>query len=68
MALSLFLLVGTGLLVRSLQNLRDLDTGFDRDNVLLFSIDVGNGYDAAGRARQRYRPGPACLACATSRR
>jgi predicted permease len=50
-ALSLFLLVGTGLLVRSLQNLRDLDAGFDRDKVLLFSIDPGNRYDTAGRAR-----------------
>ncbi len=50
-ALSLFLLVGTGLLVRSLQNLRDLDTGFDHEKVLLFSIDPGNRYGAAGRTR-----------------
>jgi predicted permease len=50
-ALSLLLLVGTGLLVRSLKNLRGLDAGFDSDNVLVFSIDVGAGYDAAGRTR-----------------
>jgi predicted permease len=50
-ALSLFLMVGTGLLVGSLRNLRSLDPGFERDNVLLFSIDVGGGYDAAGTTR-----------------
>jgi predicted permease len=50
-AVSLFLLVGTGLLVRSLQNLRSLDAGFDSDNVILFLIDVGGGYDTAGRTR-----------------
>jgi len=50
-ALSLLLLVGTGLLVRSLQNLRGLDAGFESDNVLVFSIDVGAGYDATGRTR-----------------
>jgi predicted permease len=38
-ALSLLLLLGATLLVRSLQNLRHLDAGFNRDNVLLVSID-----------------------------
>jgi predicted permease len=38
-ALSLTLLVGAGLLVRSLSKLRSVDLGFQRDNVLLFSVD-----------------------------
>jgi len=38
-ALSLFLLIGTGLFVRSLQNLKNLDAGFDRENVTLFELD-----------------------------
>src|SRR5262249_56218263 len=49
-ALSLFLLIGAGLFVRSLQKLRGLDMGFDRENVVLFSLDLGTGYDAARRA------------------
>jgi predicted permease len=43
-ALSLFLLIGAGLLVRSLQNLKNLDSGFDRENVTLFELDTGSGY------------------------
>jgi len=50
-ALSLFLLLGTGLLVRSLQNLRGQDTGYDSENVLMFAIEAGAGYDAAARTR-----------------
>jgi predicted permease len=41
-ALSIFLLVGAGLFVRSLQNLKNLDAGFDRENVTLFAIDTGS--------------------------
>jgi predicted permease len=48
-ALSLFLLVGAGLFVRSLQNLKSLDAGFDRENVLLFSLDTPSGYPLAQR-------------------
>jgi predicted permease len=48
-ALSLFLLVGAGLFVRSLQNLKNLDTGFDRENVALFELDTGSGYTSAQR-------------------
>jgi predicted permease len=48
-ALSLFLLIGAGLFTRSLQNLKGLDMGFDRENVVLFSLDLGTGYDAARR-------------------
>ena len=39
MALSLFLLIGAGLFLRSLGNLRGLDTGFDRENVLVVMMD-----------------------------
>ncbi len=43
-ALSLLLLIGAGLFVRSLENLRNLDTGFDRQNVLMFSLDMPSSY------------------------
>ena len=48
-ALSLFLLVGAGLLVRSLRNLKNLDAGFDRENVTLFSLNTPSGYTLAQR-------------------
>jgi len=48
-ALSIFLLVGAGLFVRSLQNLKNLDAGFDRENVTLFGLDTGSGYTPAQR-------------------
>jgi predicted permease len=38
-ALSLVLLVGAGLFLRSLINLANVDTGFNQENVLLFAID-----------------------------
>jgi predicted permease len=37
--LSMILLVGAGLFVQTLQNLRHLDAGFDRKNVALFFLD-----------------------------
>jgi predicted permease len=37
--LSMVVLIGAGLLVRTLQNLRDINPGFDTRNVLLFGID-----------------------------
>jgi predicted permease len=39
LAMSLTLLVGAGLFVRSLAKLRAADLGFKRENVLLFSVD-----------------------------
>ena len=44
-ALSLPLLVSAALLLRTLQNLRSLDTGFGKENVLLASVNPSlNGY------------------------
>ena len=44
-AVSLLLLIGAGLLVRSLQNLKALDPGFVRERVLLVNVNPGSlGY------------------------
>jgi predicted permease len=44
-AMSLLLLVGAGLFVRTLQKLENLDVGFNRRNILLFGVDpTQNGY------------------------
>jgi predicted permease len=44
-SLSLLLLVGAGLFVRSLRNLRELGPGFPTDNLVSFNIDPSmNGY------------------------
>src|SRR5262245_59335470 len=40
-ALSLLLLIGAGLFVRSLEKLKSLDAGINQENVLLFSTDPG---------------------------
>ena len=46
-SLSFLLLVGTGLVVKSLQRIRGMDPGFSTKNVLVTSMDlVGAGYDA----------------------
>lgn len=53
--LSLLLLIGAGLFIRSLQNLRDLDPGFKTRNLLSFSVNPTlNGYKDA-RSRLFYR-------------
>jgi predicted permease len=47
-ALTMVVLVGAGLLVRTLQNLRSIDPGFATNNLLNFSIDPTNaGYKGA---------------------
>src|SRR5882724_8229104 len=43
-ALSLFLMIGAGLFVRSLQNLKSVDAGFDAENVLIFDLDTKPSY------------------------
>ena len=44
-AVSLMLMIGAGLLVRSLRNLKDFYPGFNKDNLLLVSINPGTiGY------------------------
>jgi predicted permease len=53
--LSLLLLVGAGLFIRSLKNLKDLDPGFKTRNLVTFSIDPPlNGYQPE-RSREMYR-------------
>jgi predicted permease len=53
--LSLLLLVGAGLFIRSLRNLRDLGPGFSSDNLVAFNVDPSlDGY-AADRAKVFYR-------------
>ncbi len=54
-SLSLLLLIGAGLFIRSLQNLKDLDPGFKTKNLLTFSVDASsNGYPKE-RTLQFYR-------------
>ena len=49
-ALSLVLLAGAGLFLRSLANLLNESTGFDKDNVLVMTVDPsGAGYRADAR-------------------
>jgi predicted permease len=53
--LSLLLLVGAGLFIRSLRNLRDLGPGFSSDNLVAFNVDPSlNGY-SSDRAKIFYR-------------
>jgi predicted permease len=50
-AISLLLLIGAGLFVRSLENLRSLDTGFVRENVMLIRVNP----EQSGYKGQRLR-------------
>jgi predicted permease len=55
-ALSLLLLVGAGLFVRTLVNLQRVDTGFNQDHVLLFQIDTDSiGYKEDSRLVKLYK-------------
>lgn len=48
--LSLLLVAGTGLLVRSLINLKNIDPGFDTENLLVFRLNAGDaGYNETKR-------------------
>ena len=54
-ALSLLLLVGAGLFIRSLQNLRDMGPGFPADHLVAFDLDPSlDGY-TSGRSKIFYR-------------
>ena len=73
-ALCTFLLAGAVLLVRTFDQLRDLNPGFDRDHLVSFSLDPGlSGYtDAQANAlrlalmeRVRQIPGMAAVATAS---
>ncbi len=53
--LSLLLLVGAGLFIRSLRNLKDLGPGFPTSNLVAFNVDPSlSGYDTA-KAKAFYR-------------
>ena len=53
--LSLLLLIGAGLFIRSLANLRNLGPGFAPENLVAFNIDASlNGYDS-GKAKAFYQ-------------
>lgn len=59
--LSLLLLIGAGLFLRSLRNLRDAGPGFPAGNLIAFHVDPSlNGYERPSRgalwARFRMRP------------
>ncbi len=54
-AMSLVLLVGAGLFLRTLDNLKRVDVGFDSRNLLMFNVNPGvNRYDAS-RSAQVFR-------------
>ena len=54
-ALSIVLVTGAGLFVRTLKNLWSVDMGYDRENVLLFSVDPRlTGY-VKGKATSLFR-------------
>jgi predicted permease len=73
-SLSVLLLVGAGLLVRSLQKLGMVDAGFRQENVLLVSIyPTLSGYEGArelalyARAQERVSAAPGVLSATFSR-
>ncbi len=74
-ALCTVLLAGAGLMIRSFQQLHDLDPGFDRDHIVTFTVNPGlSGYkrDQSERVRQalvdRVRELPGVAAVATASR
>jgi predicted permease len=54
-ALSLVLLIGAGLFIRSLRHAQAIDTGFDTDNGLVMTLDLGLQEYSEERGRQFYR-------------
>ena len=53
-AMSLVLLVGAGLFLRTLDNLKRVDVGFDSRNLLTFNLNPGANQLDNDRARQRF--------------
>ena len=49
-SVSLFLLIGGGLFVRTWRNLRTLDAGMNYENIIQFSLDTGNAYNPKQRS------------------
>ena len=75
LALCVVVIAAAGLLVRTLQNLKTLDAGFRKENVLLFNVDTSAvGFPAAQRASfyadllERLRARPGVLSASMSRR
>ncbi|HYL77395.1 MAG TPA: ABC transporter permease, partial [Bryobacteraceae bacterium] len=71
--LSLVLLFGAGLFVRTLVNLKNLDTGFDKENLLLFGVNpLKAGYKGAAltdfytRVQQRVGTLPGVVSATSS--
>jgi predicted permease len=54
-ALSMLVLIGAGLLVRTLVNLKSIDPGFDANNLLLVGIDPTDSGYKDDQARNLYR-------------
>jgi predicted permease len=54
-ALSLLLLIGAGLFIRTLHNLQQVDVGFNQKNLLLFSLQPGQGGYKDERLLEFYR-------------
>jgi predicted permease len=53
-ALSLILLVGAGLFLRTLRNLHSIDLGFERENVLLVALDPSHSGYAPEQTRHSF--------------
>jgi predicted permease len=60
-ALSLVLLAGAGLLLRTLQNLRRAEIGFERTRVLMFSLNADLASHTPQRARAFYQDLVECV-------
>jgi predicted permease len=54
-ALTVILLFGAGLFVRTLVNLKSLNTGFDQENLLLFGINPANAGYKPAQLNELYR-------------
>ena len=74
-AIALMLMVGAGLFLRTLRNLESVDTGFDKEHVLVFSVSLPGNPDEEGpkmsvlndevRAQISALPGVLCVSWGT---